>query len=631
MKYSYIILLFTLILNQGFAQNRQKEIQTNSKLALAHFNAKDYEKAAPLLISVYELSRNSYYFRLYITSLIELQEFEEAKGQIQKELKKQKPPKPEFLIHLGHVLKSEKKIPEAEEAFSQAVKNISANKGSYLIAANTFLQWREFEWASKVYLKGRENLAGEQFNYQLARVYLYLRNYEKMMEEYLNLIRQDEQQLQRVQSSLSSAMRLDIDDGLRNKFRTQILKRIQSEPGVTGYNRLMIWFLLQEKQFPGALRQSIALDRRTGEENEQIYRLGRMALNNKEYSVARRAFDYLLQKGEESPFYVPAYAHNIQASYMEFTSADPQKRAGGDELAVRFSEGLDLLGYSQATLNLIRDYAHLLAFYLDDIKKALAVLEKGLDIPRLKPRESGSLKTEMADIHVFSSDPWEATLLYSQVIDANKDNPLGDEVKLKKAKLGYYMGNFSWAKAQLDVLKASTSKLTANDAMDLSMLIGNNINLDTTTVPLEMFARADLLFFRNQEDQALATLDSIAGMFPYHSLGDEVLFRKSKIEIRRNNFEKAAEYLEKIRTDFSYELLADDALFMLAELLNYQLDRKEEAKEIYKQMLTTHPGSVFTEESREKYRELRKVYPDKRPAPEEDFLIQEEITPDEFD
>jgi hypothetical protein len=152
------------------------------------------------------------------------------------------------------------------------------------------------------------------------------------------------------------------------------------------------------------------------------------------------------------------------------------------------------------------------------------VLEKGLEIPRLKPEESGMLKTEMADIYVFAGDPWEATLLYSQVIDANKNNALGDEVKLKKAKLGYYMGNFSWAKAQLDVLKASTSKLTANDAMELSMLIGNNLNLDSTAVPLQMFARADLLFFRNKDAEAMATLDSIAELYPYHTLTDNILF-----------------------------------------------------------------------------------------------------------
>jgi hypothetical protein len=169
-----------------------------------------------------------------------------------------------------------------------------------------------------------------------------------------------------------------------------------------------------------------------------------------------------------------------------------------------------------------------------------------LEIPRLKPEQSGLLKTEKADIYVFANDPWEATLIYSQVIDENKTNSLGDDVKLKKARLGYYLGNFSWAKAQLDVLKASTSKLTANDAMDLSLLIGNNLNLDTTAVPLQMFARADLLFFQNKNEKAMATLDSIAELYPYHSLVDDILFRKAKIEIEHLNYSLAAEHLQKI-------------------------------------------------------------------------------------
>jgi TolA-binding protein len=73
---------------------------------------------------------------------------------------------------------------------------------------------------------------------------------------------------------------------------------------------------------------------------------------------------------------------------------------------------------------------------------------------------------------------------------------------------------------------------------------------------------------------------------------------------------------------FSYDLLGDDASYLLAELFNYNLDKKEQAKELYKDILTRFPGSVFTEESREKYRELRSEYPDKpqEANPEEQFM-----------
>ena len=46
-------------------------------------------------------------------------------------------------------------------------------------------------------------------------------------------------------------------------------------------------------------------------------------------------------------------------------------------------------------------------------------------------------------------------------------------------------------------------------------------------------------------------------------------------------------------------------------------------------MLTRHPGSVFTEESREKFRELRDLYPDVLTSPEEELFIQDTI-PDEL-
>ncbi len=629
MRYFLILLTLVIGLNNASGQRKRSETQTKSSLAIKYYNAKDYEKAMPLLKEVYKLTRNSTYFRYYLNSLTELKRFEEAEQEIQKEIKKQITPRPEYYVHWGRVLKVQNKLEEAEAKYKEAIDIIPDNKGSYINTANNFLMWGEYEYAKETYLKGRNALAPEQFNYELARVYLYLRDYNNMMEEYLNMLKASEKQLARVESSLSSAMRLDIDNGLRNQFRGQVLKRIQAEPQVIGYNRLLIWFFLQEKKFSSALRQSVALDKRTGNESGQIAQLGDMALRNKEYAEAIKAYKYLMDKGAETSFYSQAYSRSIHARYLEYINESSDDTDKGKILADDFKKGMDYLKYGPATLNLIQEYAHLLAFYLDDTETALQVLNKGLRIPQLKAEQTGTLKTEMADIYVYSDDPWEAMLIYSQVIDANKKNSLGDEVKLKKARLGYYMGNFSWAKAQLDVLKASTSKLTANDAMELSMMIGNNLNLDTTAVPLTMFAKADLRFFQNKNEEAMTILDGLTETYPYHTLVDDILFRKAKIEMDKQNYELAAEYLQTIVTDYSYDLLGDDALFMLAELYNYNMNEKEKAKDLYRQMLSSYPGSVFIEESREKYRELREIYPDKEPEGK-DGLFQRAIESTEF-
>jgi tetratricopeptide (TPR) repeat protein len=611
MKYFFFIAILLLSFSTVSGQRKPSALQTKSSLALRYYNAKDYEKAAPLLYDIYKTSRSSTYFRFYINSLIQLERYDEAEKQIQKAIKKQRTPKPELYIAWGYLLKVEGKIDEGIQKYNEAIDKTPNNRGQYLTVANAFLSWGDYEYAKQTYLRGREKLADEQFNYELARVYSYLRDYENMMEEYLNLLRASPKQLPRIQSSLSSAMRLDIDNELRDKFRTQVLLRIQAEPEIIGYNRLLIWFFLQEKKFSSALRQSIALDRRTGEETAQILQLGSMALKNKKYNEAKKAFEYILAKGKENPYYSQAYLSNLHTLYLQFTAEFPDDIEQGKKLAANFKEGLNYFGISPATISLVLENAHLLAFYLDETDAAVEILNRGLKIPRMKPRQWGMLKTELADIFVYSNDPWEATLIYSQVIEGNKKNSLGDDVKLKKAKLGYYLGNFSWAKAQLDVLKASTSKLTANDAMELSLLISSNLEEDTSAVPLQMFARADLLFFQNKDSLAMATLDSISENYPYNSLVDNILFRKAKIEISQQNYTQAATYLKQIVDNFSYDLLGDDALFMLAEIYHYNLNDGEKAKKLYKEMLTQHPGSVFTDESREKYRELRKIYPDK--------------------
>ena len=605
------VTIFLLLFFAGLMVSGQVRIdQTTSQLASKYYSERDFGKAAPLYKELYTTSGITSYFRMYLYCLAELKQFEQAENEIKKEIRNTKNPPPELYIHYGYILKTQKKEKEADEQYREAIRKIPANKSAYINAANNFVQWREFELAEEVYLKGRKELPNEKFHSELSQVYIYLRNYSQLIEELLELLKEDEKNLPVVQSNLNSALYMDIENDVREEFKAVLLKRMQAEPGVTGFNRLLIWFFLQEKQFPAALRQSIALDRRTHQEDQQILSLAQMAINSRNYKDAVTAYDYILGKGKENPVWHSAFYYKIHAGYLDYLSHDHGNRTRAEELALQFEEGLEFMGFNGQSLSLIREYAHLLAFHLDNSGKAVELLEKGLGIPALKPVQTGELKTELADVYVYAGDPWEATLLYSQVIDANRNNALGDEAKLKKARLGYYLGNFSWARAQLDVLKASTSKLTANDAMELSLFISNNSDMDTTEVPLHYFARADYLFFRNQDGKAVSLLDSIAELFPYHSLVDDLLFRKARIAYRQGNYEEAAGLLERIPEEFPDDLLADDALFLLGEIWQFNLQEKERAAVAYRKILFDYPGSIYVSDARSRYRELNGEAPD---------------------
>lgn len=592
--------------------------QTNVQLATQYYNNREFEKAAPLLKEVYETSKNRYYYRLFLLSLAELQRYDEAIDDLKREIRKSRDPQADLLVHWGAVLKLQKNDSEATERYQEALKATPSDRASYINTANMFLQWREYEWAEKLYMQGRKSISGEKFHSELASVYLYLRNYSQMLDELLELVKIDEKQLPRVQSSLSSAMYLDIENNLRDEFRTILLKRIQSEPDVIAYNRLLIWFFIQERQFAAALRQYIALDRRTGAEEPHILALAHMAINSQNFEQASSAYDYILLKGTENPSWTQAFIYKLHSDYQFYTTTRPDDKEYGALLAGRFEEGLKTLGMTPGSVFLIREYAHLLAFFLERPEEATTLLQSALEIKGLRLQEMSEIKTELADVFIYAGDPYEAILLYSQVIDLNRNNTLGDEVKLKKAKLGYYMGNFSWAAAQLDVLKASTSKLTANDAMELSIFLHNNVSEDSINKALQFFANADLLFFRNKNEEAMAALDSIDEHFPYHSLIDDVLFRKSKIHLKMNKPEFAVEMLERIVKDFGYDLLADDALYLLAETYNFRLNNKDQAMDAYRKIMFDHPGSIYVPDARDKFRALQGENPDAGiPAPGE--------------
>jgi tetratricopeptide (TPR) repeat protein len=587
----------------SFVQAQQIQFDANKmQLANQYYRDMDFEHASVLYKEIFETSGSQYYFTMYLNCLLGMNDYSLAEQEIKKQLRRTGNDA-ELYVQWGYLLKQQNQLDLATEKFEQALNGIQNNKGDYVRLANALLNRQEYEFAGRVYLLGRNKLPEESFHYELATIYLFQRNYDLMFGEYLELLVRDESSLGRVQSSMLSAFRMDVDNSLREQFRSILLKRIQQNPETLVYNRLLIWLFIQEKRFAQALRQAIALDKRNGQEDAHIVNLAWIAGGNNSYEEAVNAFDYLIGKND-SQFQHEAYLGKMRLLYRQFKE-NPKQAQDVDGLAHLFEETFGIVGFRIETTPLVIDYAHFLAFNQNKIEEAIKMLEGQMAIGGLPILQRDELKNQLADIHVLKDDLWEAVLLYSQIIDVNKNNPLGDDVKLKKAKLGYYMGNLSWAQAQLDVLKASTSKLIANDALELSIFISSNTALDTTEIPMQLFAKADLFTFREQDSLAWATLDSIEANYPHHSLLDDVYFRKAITLASLGEYSQAAEFLQKIIEVYAYDLLADDAMFLLAGLYRDKLGRQEEAGELYKKMLTQYPGSIYVDEARKNYRELR--------------------------
>ena len=303
--------------------------------------------------------------------------------------------------------------------------------------------------------------------------------------------------------------------------------------------------------------------------------------------------------------YSIARSASLNARMRKIKETNTYTQQDIDTLVAQYTAYLDETGKNGNTITTLRELAQLKAFYQNDLPSAIALLESVVEMPNLNQSAKARVKLDLGDYFLMKNEVWEATLLYSQVDKALKDDVLGEEARFRNAKLSYYIGDFEWAQSQLDVLKASTSELISNDAIDLSVFITDNYGLDTTTVPMEMFARAGLLLLQNQTLAATRTLDSINAALPNHVLDDDILFKRGQIALKKQDFKTAATYFETVAEKYKTEILADNAVFALAELYELNLNDKDKARALYQSIITDFAGSLIIVEARKRFRKLR--------------------------
>ncbi|MFQ5335876.1 MAG: tol-pal system YbgF family protein, partial [Flavobacteriales bacterium] len=336
----------------------------------------------------------------------------------------------------------------------------------------------------------------------------------------------------------------------------------------------------------------------------RIFSLAQICLDNGDFDVALKCYRYIIDNKEDGFYYSGSKMGLLNVMNKKITSGNYTS----EELTMlerEYYTAIAEFGHSAEAVELTRDLALLQAYYLHKTDTAMALLRSAVIAGGIKPSLQARCKLALGDILLMRNEIWDASLLYSQVEKAYKYDPLGDEAKFRNAKVAFYTGDFHWAKAKLDVLKGSTSKLIANDAMYLSLLISDNTGIDTTERPLKMFARAELLAIQNKDQLSFRVLDSINELYPHHALEDDILLQRYKIAMKKREYERAKTFLEKLIGSYGYDILGDDATFLLAELYENKLNQPDKARELYLSLLTDYPGSLYVVQARKRFRKLR--------------------------
>jgi len=597
MKYVFSFLLLLIFSFQVLAQD--------TKLASEYYNSGEYEKSAQVYMKLFEKSqfKNDYYFQQFINALISAEDYTRAESEIKSQLKRT-PKNVQLYVTYGNLYERMFEEDKAKKQYRKAIESLPADQVIISKLGNAFLRLTKYDEAIEAYQKGAELMKNENlYAYNMAEIYRRKGENKLMIEQYLLAADNNPNLLTSLKTNFQRTLKSEEDYA---ELKSQLFSKVQENPEKLAYQELLQWVYIQNGNYNKAFAIARSLDLQGEENGKRIMDMAQIAKNAGQYDVAVKAYNYVTEeKGKNNTYYFQAKNQLLSSIRYSITQNYDYTVSDLDSLDSAYNNFLDEFGINTKTAYIAKQYGDFLALYKNDLPKAITVLQDLLDRGGLNAYVSANAKLSLADYLLMSGDIWESTLLYSQVDKEFKEEHLGEQARFKNAMLSYYNGDFEWAQAQFDILKSATSRLISNDAIDRSVSIMDNLNLDTTAVPLKMFAKAELLHFQNKYDESFLTLDSITQMFPDHGLLDDILYVKAQLYVKLKQYDNAEVAYQEIIEKYPEEIRADNAIYELAEMYQLIMERPDEAEKLYEKLFLDYSNSTFAVESRKRYRILR--------------------------
>lgn len=584
-----------------FAQMNDANVETELAKAKMLVAQKEYPKAIEVYKQLYQTAtNNTEIYQDFLQVLIVAKEYKEAEKLIENQ-QKLRPQDVILNIDLGSLFLTMGKEKKAVPYFEVAISKINGDDMLTTRMAAAFNKINRTDYAIKTYEKAIEILRYPYlYGNELSKLYAKVGAIEQAVSL---LVEVGPRQIGTVEDTKAQLLEIVANNPKRLQQTQKILiKKINENPSNNFYAELLTWLYTQKNDWEGALLQIQAIDARNKDGGQRILDFAKLARKEKQYDIANQAIDAIIEGGKEQPIYPVAIAEKLEIGMIKIVediNVTPQAIA---LLATSFETYFIDFPQNKTTETLLQ-YAKLEAQYNNNVAKAILLLEQAITQPSATKNFIGRAKLQLGDYYILQGKIWEASLTYSQVDKAFKEDMLGEEARFRNAKLAYYRGDFIWAEGQLSVLKASTSELIANDALQLSVLIIENIPPDSNLIPLRQFAHADLLLFQNKDKEAASVLDSIAKAYPKHPLMDDIYMLRAAIAIKHKDYKQALDNYQIVITQFGNDVLADDATFKTAEVYELYLKQPEQAKHYFEALIINFPGSTYIQTARMKLAE----------------------------
>ena len=568
----------------------------NEQLAQYYFDKGDFEKAKISFEElVKETPQNGQYFQRTIDCYQQLQLFDLAEKALRERLEKYK--QGVFLVELGYNFQLQKNEASAKKFYEEAIDRIKKNPNEVYSISTSFEKKALLEQALKSYQVALELVPTFNFNYQMALLYGQLGNTEMMISTFLTESFVNPQNTVLIQNQLARYIVDQGDSNFNETLRKVLILKTQKDQDVF-WNLYLSWYYVQQKEFAKAFVQEKAIYRRNPESLSNIVNLGQLAIEEDNPESASEILGFVLENAKDLGLLVQANSYLIK---MRINSA---KEKDFVAINTEIASLLERYEISPFTLSLQLIQAHFVAFNLRKPEVGKAIIKKAIDM-QLNDYDLAKAKMELADILLYEEKYNQALLYYSQIEEDLKNDEVAHEASLKAAKTSYFQTEFVWALKQFKELKAATSELIANDAMEYFLLINDNTVADSTQTALKQFAKGDYLLYQNRNQEAIVQFQSILKNFKGQEIEAVTLLRLGKIYENSGDYISALSQYQQIINHHADGIYVDEALYFSAEIENNKLNEPDKAKPLYEKIIFNHQDSIHFVDARKKYRYLR--------------------------
>ncbi|HOK14850.1 MAG TPA: tetratricopeptide repeat protein, partial [Candidatus Kapabacteria bacterium] len=365
---------------------------------------------------------------------------------------------------------------------------------------------------------------------------------------------------------------------------------------------LLAWYYRTTNKLEQALDLFRNIDRLKKANGAEILRFAEECRRDGQFDVAIKAYGIVIDFGKSHPLFNSAlYGYTRTLEQKVMAQKQISKESANDVVSRYKSIIKEFPNTQQATESRLR-IAYILSNYLNNNDEAIKELNAAISE---RPRTSiaATATIDLANIYINLEKFDDATTILNNFIKnfANNFQSLANKANFMLAEILFFNGLLDSALKQYANLIIVPETDIANASLNRIVLIEQNKQY---TKALSTFARAEFEERRNNLKEAIELYSTAANLSSGTELFELALKKKIEIEFLSDDYQSVVKTVDYLLEKVPDSIYGDFALLRKADSL-VLIGNKQDALNLYTEILSKYPLSIYLPEIREKIRSLR--------------------------